>query len=234
MLKEYMKFHVSFPIELPAVSWSKQTSWSTVVIRSILNKVPLTLDSGDSRSLSQTFSWSSHSLSGCSCGWSALPRPQSCDHNGRTGGSAGINKEPSVKDLLPGWGGQSARAPQAPLVFQFETRSWESGTRTWWLFHRLHGPFACEPKILSEWQSWRHRRRIGRTLPQRANELSLCGPPWQSVKSRNFLSISFCQMNVHLFLRLKKVRLQLMHLCLLLRSATTWMWKWRRLGRKRE
>ena len=134
-------------------------------------------------------------------------------------------KNKSVRDLLPGWGGRSARGPQAPLVFQFETRSWESCTRTWWLFHRLHGPFACEPKILSEWQSWRHRRRIGRTLPQRANELSLCGPPWQSVKSSNFLSICFRQINVHLFLRLKKVRLQLMHLCLLLRSATTWMWK---------
>ena len=129
MLKEYMKLHVSFPIELPAMSWSKQPSWSTVVIKSILNKVPLTLDSGDSRSLSQTFSWSSHSLSGWSCGWSTLPHPQNCDHNGRTGGSVGINKEPSVKDLLPGWGGRSARAPQAPLVFQFENHSWEFGIR---------------------------------------------------------------------------------------------------------
>ena len=39
-------------------------------------------------------------------------------------------KNKSVRDLLPGWGGRSARGPQALLVFQFETRSWESCTRT--------------------------------------------------------------------------------------------------------
>ena len=179
MLKEYMKFHVSFPIELPAMCWSKQPSCSTVIIQTTLNKVPLTLDSGDSRSLSRTFSWSSHSLSGWSCGWSTLPRPQNCDHNGRTGGSAGINKEPSVKDLLPGWGGPNAHGPQAPLAFQFENRSWECGIRILCLYRRLSAPFSCGLKILFGWQSWHRRQHIGKQLPQTACGLSLCGSPWR-------------------------------------------------------
>ena len=145
-----------------------------------MGKVCLTLDSEDSRSWSRTFSWSSHSLSGCSCGWSASPRPQNCDHNGRTGGSGGINKEPSVKDLLPGWGGRSARAPQAPLAFPFGNHNWECGIRILWLFRRLREPLSCGLKIPSGWQSWHRRQHIGRRLPQVACGLSLCGSPWRN------------------------------------------------------
>ena len=38
-------------------------------------------------------------------------------------------KNKSVRDLLPGWGGRSARGPQAPLAFQFGNHSWECGIR---------------------------------------------------------------------------------------------------------